>query len=330
MSGTQTPEPSSQKVKLKLSGRTDDSASGRYNDGIGVDSESLRRQQALVHAGTNGSEGSNQSTNTPSRSLRDRSGSGARSSSRRTQDRDVQQPANDLSPMAEPSAVKPETSSRQTPNVETTGGQSQVNGAATRPESNLLKGAAEYVNSHDAGSPEQASDAGNTSQQDGAAPHQKVRRAPRGMLVHLVGSLIVERHALTFLLRCPPCLDPQRQHHDQPCPAPPPTFSPGHPPVHHYASPIRNNQPTANPPHPLHPSHLRSKLPPTPNPTQRIRRDAENPPILCCTCSSAGRHDAAVRRASRCRDNQDRRGNDRGPSSWFGAPITPSWFGCRV
>ncbi|WEW58522.1 hypothetical protein PRK78_003990 [Emydomyces testavorans] len=74
---TKTPEPSPQKLMLKFSGRQGESTAEKPHLGVTVDSESLRRQQELVRAGSGGGETSAQPS-VPTRTLRDRAASSAR------------------------------------------------------------------------------------------------------------------------------------------------------------------------------------------------------------------------------------------------------------
>lgn len=110
-----TPEAPQSQQKLKLKFATRQSTEKQEN-GFSVDSESLRKQQELVRAGSSGMEPPGQ---TPSRNLRSRSGSGLRPRTTSTvgqasHDREVSQNAPAPSPAQQ--TIKPETAT-QTPDL---------------------------------------------------------------------------------------------------------------------------------------------------------------------------------------------------------------------
>lgn len=110
-----TPEMPQSQQKLKLKFPTRQSTEKQE---FSVDKESLRKQQELVRAGSNGMELPGQ---TPSRNLRSRSGSGLRprttsSAGRSTQDREI--PQNMPAPSPAQQTVKPEAATR-TPDLST-------------------------------------------------------------------------------------------------------------------------------------------------------------------------------------------------------------------
>ncbi|KAL1960755.1 hypothetical protein VTO42DRAFT_6585 [Malbranchea cinnamomea] len=134
MGGTKTPEATpQQKITLRLPGRTEQTSSKMENleNGVTVDSEALRRQQELVRAGSSGLEPPSQ---TPSRNLRSRSGSGPRTRATSSASRLSQAPGGP-SPLAD--NIKPEMSAPQTPNLAAIAAQPRANGTPATPLSHL-------------------------------------------------------------------------------------------------------------------------------------------------------------------------------------------------
>lgn len=100
MKNTDTPESSTQKLTLRLPSGANDAqpSTETLQTGVTVDSEALKRQQAIVKAGTNGAGAVKPAT--PSRNLRDRTASAARMSAVPHYDQTRRTTSHSYSPMA--------------------------------------------------------------------------------------------------------------------------------------------------------------------------------------------------------------------------------------
>nr|KMM64239.1 hypothetical protein CPAG_00591 [Coccidioides posadasii RMSCC 3488] len=158
---TKTPEPSSQKLTLKFPGKSAEATGDKQHLGVSVDSESLRRQQELVRAGSGRTETPSQPP-TSTRVLRDRAPFAAKSQT------PLQQPASgpptpkpkvEGHPSQSPRGVAPNVAPHNEVNNQSNGLSPALAAATPTPNGPYLRsaGAAAQMNSHKSVTPSQPS-----------------------------------------------------------------------------------------------------------------------------------------------------------------------------
>ncbi|PGH18514.1 hypothetical protein AJ80_04484 [Polytolypa hystricis UAMH7299] len=203
MGDTKTPEPAVPKITLRLGDRTEGKTGESPQGGVTIDSESLKRQQAHVKAGSNGAE---MPAHSPPqvRQLRDRSGSRARSTSslQRHSSERVPSSRSLASPVPDRSAIKIEgsTAQKQESAARELESTSLSSGLPNGPVAQAKVLPPSSANGkHHLLPPQSQGPPPYTSTRETSSPQSKLRKPPRDVRKALISNVTISSHPLLNL-----------------------------------------------------------------------------------------------------------------------------------